>query len=440
MTHGRGRVRRRRPRPKAGRLFACCLLAACAALAAPARSRPRATTMKTMTTGYVSLLEAAEFPQPGGWFFAQTTRAGVKTDKRVYREPPLPALPAAGGKYIDAVFGTTIMRVTDERDCPAPGCGTWYSHWPTFNADNTLLLIRRGVSGDAIIKRFDPSRFELGATVRAQAPTLPKGVTLEWQGATWSATDPDLVYVHVNGYSKDYPSTGMKLYSYRVSSGAFKLLKDFAPEVAPGKPDFLFEMHVDAQDNVFTFMHKRTGGGGEPLSFIVWSRKQDKVLADVPNDFGVNACYPDKTGRYVAFMLNGTTAGRPRVRILDLQTGRWETLLWNAADDPPTHGDVGRGFMVGRSPWTGGISRRSLSDVHRKSYLFDMKDEKGVTDWSNDQHMTLYAENEDWVLVGTYDDPGEPSGETGAFEDEVMQVATDGSGRVRRLLHTRSRV
>jgi hypothetical protein len=68
-----------------------------------------------------------------------------------------------------------------------------------------------------------------------------------------------------------------------------------------------------------------------------------------------------------------------------------------------------------------------------------MKDERGVTDWSNDQHTTLYAENEGWALLGTVDDPAESAGETGAYEDEVMQVATDGSGRVRRLLHTRTR-
>jgi hypothetical protein len=198
-------------------------------------------------------------------------------------------------------------------------------------------------------------------------------------------------------------------------------------------------MHVDAHDDVFTFMHKRNGTDGEPLSFIVWSKQRNKILADVANDFGVNACYPDKSGRYVAFMLNGTTAGRPRVRVLDLQTGRHENLLWVQPDDPPTHGDVGTGFMIGRSPWTGGISRRSLADVHRKIYLFDMKDERGVTDWSNDQHMSLYADNEDWALVSAYDDPGETNGETGVFEDELMQVSTDGSGRVRRLLHTRTK-
>ena len=369
---------------------------------------------------------------------AQSSTPGIKTDRKVYAEPSLPARPAVGAKYRDAVFGAEIMRVSDERDYGTPGCGTWYSHWPTFNADNTLLLMRCGVNGDAVIKRLDPETFTLGETLRARMPYLPGGISMEWQGATWSRTDPDLIYVHVNNYGRDYPSTGLKLYSYRPSTNAYTLVKDFAPELSPGNPDYLYEMHVDARDDVFVFMHKRVGAGSEPLYYIAWRRSDNKVLAHVRNDFEANAGYPDKSGRYVYFPLNRVLADGSKARILDLKTGTWETLYWVAGDDPPNHGDVGTGIVVGRSPWTAGMTWRNLSTPHSRSYLFDMKDARGVTDWSNDQHMTLYADNEDWVLLGTIDVPGE-AGNTGAFDDELMQVATDGSGKVRRLLHTRTR-
>src|SRR6266849_923300 len=46
-------------------------------------------------------------------------RSGLKTDRNVYRKPLLPTLPRAGGKFIDPVFGTEIMRATDEADGPA---------------------------------------------------------------------------------------------------------------------------------------------------------------------------------------------------------------------------------------------------------------------------------------------------------------------------------
>ncbi|MCA1633278.1 MAG: hypothetical protein LC802_06040, partial [Acidobacteria bacterium] len=367
---------------------------------------------------------------------AQTSTPGVKTDRNVYAEPPLPALPAAGGKYRDPVFGAEIMRVTDERECPAPGCGTYYSQWPTFNADSTLMLIRNGVNGAAMIKRFDPSSFTLLGTLRANLPTLPDGSSLEWQGAMWSQTDPDLIFVHVNGYSPSYAQTGLKVYGYRPSTNSFTLIKDFAPQLAPGQPDYLFEMHVDARDEVFTFMHKRVGMGSEPLFFIVWKRSTDTVLAHVPNN-DYNAAVPDKTGRYVYFSVNQYTSPR---QILDLQTMHFEPLNWNSTDAPFSHGDSGSGTNVGRDPWTGGVALRRLDAPHTRVQLFDMKDARGVTDWSNDQHMTLYADDESWALLGTYDDPGEAAGETGAFEDELMQVATDGSGRVRRLLHTRTKV
>jgi hypothetical protein len=395
--------------------------------------RQRLTSLSLLTNSLLALVIITQgFAQSAR---AQVTTPGIKTDHKVYAEPPLPVLPAAGGKYVDAVFGTTIMRVTDERDCPVLGCGTYYSQWPTFNADNTLLLIRNGVNGDATIKRFDPQTFTLLETVRARVPTLDGGVTLEWQGATWSANDPDLIYLHVNGYNKDYPATGMKLYTYRVSTNKFALVKDFAPELSPGNPDYLFELHMDAHDDVFTFMQKRNGRGDETLAFIVWKRSTDRVLAYVPNE-DFNAGVPDKSGRYVYFSPNQYTNAR---KILDLQTMTYETLSWNSADVPFSHGDSGTGSNVGRDPWSGGVSMRKLSAPHTHTALFDMKDDRGVTDWSNDQHMTLYADNEDWVLLGTYDDPGETAGETGAFEDELMQVATDGSGRVRRLLHTRTK-
>ncbi|MET0648487.1 MAG: DUF4214 domain-containing protein [Pyrinomonadaceae bacterium] len=395
--------------------------------------RQRLTSLSLLTKVILALLLLTPGLAPSAR--AQGAAAGVKTDHKVYAEPTLPARPAAGGKYVDPVFGTTVMRVTDERECAAPGCGTFYSQWPTFNADNTLLLIRNGTSGDAIIKRFDPQTFTLGETVRATTPMLPGNVTLEWQGATWSAIDPDLLYLHVNNYSRDYAATGMKLYSYRVSTNKFTLVRDFAPDLSPGNPDYLFELHMDSRDEVFTFMQKRVGRGDETLAFIVWRRSDNKVLAHITNE-DFNAAVPDKSGRYVYFSPNHYLNQR---RILDLQTMTYEALTWNSADAPFQHGDSGTGTNVGRDPWSGGVALRKLSQPHSRTQLFDMKDDRGVTDWSNDQHTSLYADNEDWALLGTYDDPGQTNGETGAFEDELMQVATDGSGRVRRLLHTRTK-
>ena len=368
-------------------------------------------------------------------------RPSTKTDRAVYLESRVPALSSAGSKFNDPVFGTQMMRATDAKDCPAPGCGTWYSQWPTFNSDNTRILIRKGTNGDMIIKSFDPESFALGPTVRT-SPTLPGGVTLDWQGATWSRTDPDLIFVHVSYYNPKYPATGMKLYTYRPSTNVFRLLKDFGPELAPGRPDYLFEMHIaqDGKDDIFTFMQNRVGNADNPLYFIVWRRSTNQVLHHIANlRFDANATLLDKSGRWIFFPLNKTQPDLSRHRILDLQTNTWQTTYWKSSDDAPSHGDVGTGDLVGHGNFTGAFNFRSLNNVHHYRTLFDFKDTNGVVDWTNDQHTSLYADDESWVMLGLYDDPGITGlPETGAFENEVMQIAMDGSQRIRRLFHHHS--
>lgn len=369
------------------------------------------------------------------------TTGRIRTDRRVYPEPPLPALPRAGGKFNDSVFGTQIMRLTDGNDYPAPGCGTWYSQWPTLNSNNTRLLIRCGESGDMKIKAFDPVSFTLGPTLRT-SPTLPGGVSLDWQGATWSRTDPDLIFVHVGGYDASYSATGMKLYTYQPSTNAFTLLKDFGPQLANNNPDYLFEMHIaqDGRDDVFTFMQYRSGKQNNPIFFIVWKRSTNRVLYHLKVDpsFDMNNCYPDKSGRYVYCGPNHPSKDR---KIYDLQTGRVQTLSWNANDDPVAHGDLGDGTLVGRGSFSGNYTKRNLSDVHKiTAILFDNKDAMGKKDWSNDSHTSMYANDEEWALLGLYDDRNvtEPGMETNAYENELVQISMSDPNKIRRLVHHRS--
>jgi Concanavalin A-like lectin/glucanases superfamily len=375
---------------------------------------------------------------------AQQCTPTVKTDRGVYPEPTLPTLPAAGGKFCDPTFGAEIMRVTDATECPAPGCGTFYSQWPTFNSNDTMIMIRLGVSSNVIIKAFDPVNFTLGNTI-VTSPTLPGGVTMTWEGATWSRLDPDLIYVHVNYYSPDYPATGLKLYTYRVSTNTFTLLRDFG-DLAPGQPDYLFELHVDAHDEIFTLMHKRVGTY-DPLYFIVWKKSTNTVLKHVANTlatFGpkeiANAAIPDKSGRWIGFPYNLDTGspqiGDPRMKLLDLQTDTWQTVYWTGADDTASHGDMGTGYSIGHGNFSGKANKRPLTDVHSVTTLFDYKDANGVTDWSNDQHMSLYADDESWAMMGLYDESD--VGETGAFENEIMQFSTTDPQKFRRLAHHRS--
>lgn len=144
----------------------------------------RVRAYKTGEDGPYSAFTQATPPYTGG--------VVVKTDRAVYTEPTLPPLPHAGGKWRDEVFGTEIMRATDEDDAGTPGLSTFYSHWPTFNANNTKLFTRKGNGGDAMLKDFDAVNFKLGAS--HSLPALPGSYSVAWEGATWSNTDPNIIY------------------------------------------------------------------------------------------------------------------------------------------------------------------------------------------------------------------------------------------------------
>ena len=183
------------------------------------------------------------------------------SDRNVYPKPPLPVLPRAGGTYRDPVFGTEIMRATDESDCPVQGCGTYYSHWPTFNANNTRLLIRKDETGDALVKDFDPINFKVGASRQ-----LPNGIRVDsvsyggpsWESAIWSHTDPDIIYTFPN-----YNDGGMRLFAYNVATGSFKLLADFNNLNVTGR-DYLFQMNMSANDDVFSWSVMRVARRESP--------------------------------------------------------------------------------------------------------------------------------------------------------------------------------
>jgi hypothetical protein len=363
---------------------------------------------------------------------AQSQTPGIKTDRAVYAEPPLPALPRAGGKFTDPVFGTEIMRATDEVDCPAPGCGTYYSHWPTFNSDNTKVFIRKGETGDAIIKTFDPATFTLSAGYTALPGSLPGGGGANWESSTWSTTDPNIIYTFPNWYDG-----GMKLFTYNVSTQTFTLLKDFTAQLAVGVgQDRLGQMYVSADNNTFCWLHHRAGSS-EPYGYIVYRLSTNTIMyhdlaSAISPENGINEVHIDKSGTYLAISYNGPHKDGTRYQVLNVNTGVRQIGSWNSTDSPTGHGDLGSGMVAGWDSWLCGINMHSLDNIHETKSIYRFQDNNGVTDWTQDLHGTMLADDESWLTFGTYDDPnitGLP--DTGVYEDEIMQVKLDGSGQIR---------
>ncbi|HKQ99577.1 MAG TPA: IPT/TIG domain-containing protein [Pyrinomonadaceae bacterium] len=362
---------------------------------------------------------------------------GFKTDRAVYVEPPLPVLPAAGGKFKDPTFGTEIMRATDSVDCPAPGCGTYYSHWPTFNRDNTYLLIRKSDSGAAIIKSFDPVNFTLGQGHQPGGVYVPGvgTVSINFESAIWHPTDPHLIYCFPTYYDG-----GMKLYTYNVVTKQYTLVKDFAS--LGGPYEYLHQMSMSADGDVFAWSQMQAGArSGDPIAYIVWRKSTDTVLYHVtapPNQ--INEVRLDKSGKYLTIPYNAAQPDGRKYAVLTIATGAMDYGYWNATDSPTGHGDHGSGMSAGWDNWACGINKRDLGSIHSHQVVFRFQDANGVTDWTNDFHGSMLADDESWITIGTYDDPSITLPETGVFEDEIMQVNLDGSGQFRRIAHTRSAI
>ncbi|HEY6046624.1 MAG TPA: hypothetical protein VIU65_08475 [Pyrinomonadaceae bacterium] len=374
---------------------------------------------------------AALSEQPGN----PQEKLTLRTDRGIYRKPPLPRLPPGGQTFFDPVFGTEIMRATDESDGPAPGLGTYYSHWPTFNVNNTRLLIRQGENGRAILKTFDPVNFKIGSGYENLPIENPHGFSLSWESAIWSHSDPDVIYTFCNDFKG-----GMRVYAYDVARQSFKLLKDLS-SLAHGQPDYLHQMNLSADDDVFSWSHMRAGRNGKPLAYVVWRRSTDKVLFDTPNTNDFNEVHVDKTGHWLNIPLNRPLPDGDSMEFLNLDNGVLVKIVDGAPDYRPGHGDLGRDCIVGFDNDLAGITWRRMSAPHAPRHVFYFRTaigrNGGVVDWTQDFHGTMLADNEDWITIGTYDDPAINLPDSGIYEDEILQVSLDGSERIRRICHTR---
>src|ERR1700753_2934246 len=199
-----------------------------------------------------------------GWQSAHAQTTDYISDRNVYPKPPLPPLPPVNGTYTDPVFGTQILRATDESDCPQEGCGTYYPHWPTFNANNTRILIRKAETGLALVKDFDAVNFKVGPSRQLPSSINVNGVQYgapTWESAIWSHTNPDVIYTFPS-----YNDGGFRLFAYNVATDTFPLLADFN-SARETTNDYLFQMNKSADDDVFSWSVMRVGNNGVPVAY-----------------------------------------------------------------------------------------------------------------------------------------------------------------------------
>ena len=355
---------------------------------------------------------SADASSPDAGRFRCTPRGtGFLTDRGVHPVPAAPALPAAGGTYLDPTFGTTIMRVTDPGD--GANCNNAYSYWPTFNLDSTHLHL--DCTGGPQVYDLDPLSFKLSNRRKLFAAAPPGGGLPGWEDAIWSGRDPEKLYVH----------EGQRLWTYDVSAQRYALVKDLTAALGPG---FLKQLSRSEDDDTFAFT--REDASYQPLGYAVYRKSTDQLLlkTDLPT---LDEVQLDKSGAYLLVKTGQQGPGAIEVRSCEIATGSCADLTDDGPDYAPGHSDVGHGTVIGADNWRNRITFRRLATPHAVTSLLDL-----ANDWTVALHLSMLADDERWALVATYEAGVPPPG--GLFHDELLQVATDGSQAVRRLAHTRS--
>jgi len=332
-----------------------------------------------------------------------------------YWPTPAPTLPAKGGKFTDPTWGTTVMRVTDASD------GAWngnaYSYWPTFNKDNTYIIISNLWNGGDYVQHFDPVNFALvGSKAPLFATPVPGGGSPGWEDVIWSGVNPTHVLCH----------SGLKIWDYDVDTHGWVLVKDFTSAgLVAGSADISqFSRSVD--DNVFGFSLK--DASWNRVGYAAWRRDTDTVLLNV-TDSSHDEVQIDKSGRYLVAKV--ATGGYESI-VYDLQAHTSTGLTDGDPDYGPGHSDNGFGTVVGYENWMNRILFRSLTTPHQFTVVVDF-----ANNWSHSEHISFLAEDENWLEVSTYD-VGTPPNDS--LRSEIFLVRTDGSGEVQHICHHYSKV
>jgi uncharacterized protein (TIGR03382 family) len=339
--------------------------------------------------------------------------AGI-TDESAHAPPPI-ALPAAGGAYIDPVFGTRVLRVTDERH--GRRCVHAYSYWPALNRDATRLLLT--CDDVPVLYRFDGTGTSPDGKLAGD-----DGPRVQASGASWSHAAPDVIYA-LDGRRLWRPDV-----SRRGAAGA-EVVRDFSGLFA--YPHFLAQLSMAADDRTFTF-HSRDPATGAKLDAVVYDTATDEIRVFPRGDYVIDESAIDKSGRWV--VVQGDEVN-PGFQLWDLQTGDVLRADLDDADARPGgHSDLGRTLLVNSDGFeTGLIARRYEAPLGAANLrpLVRYRHRDGRRNWSIADHVSLRADAETFVVASTYAGDGSWS----AFEDEIFLAYTDGSGFVR-LAHTRS--
>ncbi|MFZ3012676.1 MAG: hypothetical protein WA045_03120 [Nitrospira sp.] len=329
------------------------------------------------------------------------------TDTAVHPQPTAPSLPAAGSTATDPVFGSTILRVTDAGDSSAY-CEAFYSNMPSLNVNNTKIAAQCRVGVARRLKVWDFNATTLtrsNGRIQSNESAGAQGYFTQWSR---TASNKFTVCAQLNLVEVTIPTGTSTVWTNRI-------LHNFAADF-PGAT-YVTQHSVSNNDGVFAVM-SNTGG------YAVWKRSTNSILLKVTNEPNLDEVEIDKSGRYLVVRRYGST------EVWDLQAG--PTKVQVTLELGFSHRAMGNG-IVGSSCNTRRLCKRNLAAPNSVTFLLP---KNSWAYYTQDDHLAMPGGSDAWMTASRFSPTGGPVLQ--AFDNEIVQVATDGSNRVRRIAHHRS--
>lgn len=357
-------------------------------------------------------------PPPGPVYTA-------RTDRRVQEKPPLPTLGAAGFAFEDPAFHSPMWRATDQNTSVGLSCRVPSSaHATAWNCDGSKFYVVNS-GGGTIVHSFD------GTTITK----LPHVVASQLE-PQFSLVDPNLIY----GVSV------RTIKAWTLGAGVVDVLNLDA--MYPGYP--LANTYVGglllADHDVFVC---HFGGGGIDQHVFV-HHSQLGILDLRSQGWKIHATSIDRSGRFVLVYpaVNPSTGQLP---VGVAQVWIWDTVAATflpMPTRPAGHGAMGYGQFINQDCCTSGswdASQWQIRDLAAPNTTADL-----ISNVLTPKAIYL-AEHTNWratrpgvsvpVISASYrygDGLNTTTYPWRAWDEEIIAIATDGSGTVWRFAHHRS--
>ncbi len=368
-------------------------------------------------------------------------RSDRKTEAYPEKAPPIGP---AGSIIADPVFGSRIVRVTDERSDPVrPGRPLYTpssAEQNTWNKDSTMFYVTTD-GGTFLLYRFDPN------TLRATPVRTPN---LDWGAEPqFSFGQNDIIYGirHPEQVIQQYNTSTGKVTDIN-KPGCVKLASgDSGHTITVSADDQRFMMTLGPRQDeyylVYVYDRKQGCRWYNPATGEVGGDWGPKGTISTPDRFRLHNARMAKSGKFV-YVTRGD-GGSPGHRWVV-----WEVDTLNASvcsRGCSGHHVMGYSHIVGSSGLTHpmDVVSRPLNHLDQATSIIDGL-EPGKKEWYDSHFSWNNVDPNDSapVCFSTYLNsnpatPGTPLPVTGPWENEIDCAATDGkTSKVWRFAHTYS--